>query len=115
MATTTLPERTREVLERLNEGKGASDIANELGITRNAVYQHITKLRKEGYLPERTPTRAQSAAPAELSIEQTVSQFHDSLRRRITWIDERKRTLADEDAKLTDERKQIEHMLTKLT
>jgi hypothetical protein len=47
-----LTKRQREVLERLEQGYGAKQIAHDLGITRNAVYQHIERLRRHGALAE---------------------------------------------------------------
>jgi Bacterial regulatory proteins, luxR family len=47
-----LTKRQREVLERLEQGYGAKRIATDLGITRNAVYQHIERMRRQGALAE---------------------------------------------------------------
>jgi DNA-binding transcriptional ArsR family regulator len=47
-----LTKRQREVLERLEQGLGAKQIARDLGVTRNAVYQHIDRLRRQGALAE---------------------------------------------------------------
>jgi DNA-binding transcriptional ArsR family regulator len=47
-----LTKRQREVLERLEQGFGAKQIARDLGVTRNAVYQHIDRLRRQGALAE---------------------------------------------------------------
>jgi transposase-like protein len=47
-----LTKRQREVLERLEQGYGAKQIAHDLGVTRNAVYQHIERLRRQGALAE---------------------------------------------------------------
>lgn len=52
-----LTERQREVLERLERGMGAREIAEDLGVSRNAVYQQIQRLRRSGELdPAFTPT-----------------------------------------------------------
>ena len=66
-----LTKRQREVLERLEQGFGVKEIANDLGVTRNAVYQHVERLRRQGALaesytpsgqpPRRTPRSAASA------------------------------------------------------
>jgi transposase-like protein len=58
-----LTKRQREVLERLEQGYGAKQIAHDLGITRNAVYQHIERLRRQGavaetYTPSGQPPRS---------------------------------------------------------
>jgi transposase-like protein len=49
---TQLTKRQREVLERLELGYGAKQISRDIGISRNAVYQTIERLRRHGALPE---------------------------------------------------------------
>lgn len=61
---TQLTERQQAIKSRLDEGKGAREIAEDLGITRNAVYQQIQRLRRHGvvppdYTPTGVPTREQ--------------------------------------------------------
>lgn len=51
-ASDPLTKRQREVLERLEQGQTAKRIANDIGITRAAVYQHIERLRRQGALAE---------------------------------------------------------------
>ncbi len=52
-----LTKRQQEVLERLEQGMGAKEIATDIGISRNAVYQHIERLRRQGALaPTYTPS-----------------------------------------------------------
>jgi Bacterial regulatory proteins, luxR family len=64
---TQLTKRQREVLERLELGYGAKQIATDIGISRNAVYQTIERLRRYGTLPEtytpsgQPPRRASTA------------------------------------------------------
>jgi transposase-like protein len=63
MRSGELTKRQREVLERLEQGYAAKKIAHDLGITRNAVYQHIERLRRQGavaetYTPSGQPPRA---------------------------------------------------------
>jgi DNA-binding transcriptional ArsR family regulator len=48
----TLTKRQQEVLDRLGQGMGAREIARDIGISRNAVYQHIDRLRRQGALAE---------------------------------------------------------------
>ncbi len=66
-----MPEMTtrqREIKERLDRGMGAREIANELGITRNAVYQQIQRMRKHGVVErDFTPT---GQAPREIQDDQ---------------------------------------------
>jgi DNA-binding CsgD family transcriptional regulator len=47
-----LTKRQSEVLERLEQGYPAKKIARDIGVTRNAVYQTIDRLRRAGALPE---------------------------------------------------------------
>ena len=47
-----LTKRQQEVLDRLEQGMGAKEIARDIGISRNAVYQHIERLRRQGALAE---------------------------------------------------------------
>lgn len=47
-----LTKRQQEVLERLERGQGAKQIATDIGISRNAVYGHIERLRRQGALAE---------------------------------------------------------------
>jgi DNA-binding CsgD family transcriptional regulator len=49
-AADSLTKRQHEVLERLELGHGAKQIARDIGVTRNAVYQHIDRLRRQGAL-----------------------------------------------------------------
>jgi transposase-like protein len=44
-------KRQQEVLERLQSGAPVKKIARDLGVTRNAVYQTIDRLRLQGALP----------------------------------------------------------------
>lgn len=52
MSAPTLSKRQREVLERLEQGMSVKEIATDIGVSRNAVYQHIERLRNAGALPE---------------------------------------------------------------
>lgn len=47
-----LTKRQQEILERLEQGEGVKQIATDIGISRNAVYQHIERLRRQGALAE---------------------------------------------------------------
>lgn len=52
-----LTDRQREIKKRLSKGMSAREIAEDLGITRNAVYQQIQRMRRHGELdPGFTPT-----------------------------------------------------------
>ena len=43
--------RQQEIKSRLDQGMGAKEIGEELGISRNAVYQQIQRMRRQGALP----------------------------------------------------------------
>jgi len=60
--TTTLEmsERQQQVFDLLQQDVSARKIGEQLGISRNAVYQTITRLKKMGALP---PDFKQSATP----------------------------------------------------
>src|SRR3954469_14190757 len=77
-----LTKRQREVLERLEQGYGVKQVAKDLGVSRNAVYQHVERLRRQGalaesYTPSGQPPRrletgsvqlAQTLAPRESGL-----------------------------------------------
>jgi transposase-like protein len=50
-ATVHRTKRQQEVLERLEAGHSVKQISTDLGVTRNAVYQTIDRLRRHGALP----------------------------------------------------------------
>ena len=52
LTQTDLTKRQQEVLERLELGYGVKQIATDVGVSRNAVYQTIERLRRHGALPE---------------------------------------------------------------
>jgi transposase-like protein len=47
-----LSKRQQEVLERLELGYPVKRIATDIGVSRNAVYQTIERLRRHGALPD---------------------------------------------------------------
>lgn len=52
-----LTERQSEIKERLERGMSAREVADDLQISRNAVYQQIQRMRRHGELPrDYTPT-----------------------------------------------------------
>jgi len=54
---TRLTPRQKAIKERLDKGMQAREIAADLEITRNAVYQQIQRGRRQGWLPaDYTPT-----------------------------------------------------------
>ena len=70
-----LTKRQTEVLERVEQGYPVKKIARDMGVTRNAVYQTIERLRRAGALPETfTPSgQPPRQSGAELPVGSTVS------------------------------------------
>ena len=67
-----LTKRQQEVLDRLEQGMGAKEIATDIGVSRNAVYQHIERLRRQGalaqsYTPSGQPPRRIEAGVVPLT------------------------------------------------
>jgi transposase len=82
MSTTTqMTARQRAIKQRLDQGMGAREIAEELGITRNAVYQQIQRLRRHGVLePHYTPTGLpirETATPGEDALKRLLAESED--------------------------------------
>ncbi|HEX2127671.1 MAG TPA: LuxR C-terminal-related transcriptional regulator [Solirubrobacterales bacterium] len=82
-----LTKRQREVLERLELGMGAKQIATDIGISRNAVYQTIERLRRQGalaetYTPSGQPPRRQSVVGA-VALGPPVAAPRESALRRL--------------------------------
>ena len=61
-----LTKRQQEVLERLERGDNVKQIATDIGVSRNAVYQHIERLRRQGALAENYTPSGQPPRRAEL-------------------------------------------------
>jgi transposase-like protein len=60
-----LTKRQTEVLERLEQGYPVKKIAYDIGVTRNAVYQTIDRLRRAGALPEAYTPSGHGEEPAK--------------------------------------------------
>ena len=83
----TLTKRQQEVLDRLEQGTAVKQIARDIGVSRNAVYQHIERLRRQGalahsYTPSGQPPRrieagAPSHAPAVPPRESALSRLRE--------------------------------------
>ena len=52
MIDSNLTKRQHEILERLEQGMPVKQIATDLGVSRNAVYLQIERLRGQGVLPQ---------------------------------------------------------------
>jgi hypothetical protein len=81
-----LTKRQREVLERLELGMGAKKIAHDIGISRNAVYQTIERLRRQGalaetYTPSGQPPRRQPVVGAVALGPQAAAPRESALAR----------------------------------
>ncbi|MEJ7876132.1 MAG: LuxR C-terminal-related transcriptional regulator [Solirubrobacterales bacterium] len=68
MIDESLTKRQHEILERLELGTPVKRIATDLGVSRNAVYLQIERLRERGvlprdYTPSGQPPRAAPPAP----------------------------------------------------
>ena len=68
MIDETLTKRQHEILERLEQDMPVKKIARDLGVSRNAVYLQIERLRERGvlprdYTPSGQPPRTQPPAP----------------------------------------------------
>ncbi len=68
MIDETLTKRQHEILERLEQDMPVKKIATDLGVSRNAVYLQIERLRSRGvlprdYTPSGQPPRTQPPAP----------------------------------------------------
>jgi len=61
-----LTKRQQEILERLERGDPVKQIATDIGVSRNAVYQHIERLRRQGAVAETYTPSGQPPRRAEL-------------------------------------------------
>lgn len=72
-----LSKRQREILERLEQDMPVRRIATDLGVSRNAVYLQIDRLRRDGvlpatYTPSGQPPRAPLPQPMGLELGSAV-------------------------------------------
>ena len=82
-----LTKRQQEVLDRLEQGMGAKQIAGDIGVSRNAVYQHIERLRRQGALaesytpsgqpPRRLETGTVSLPPATAPRDSALAELRE--------------------------------------
>lgn len=76
-----LTDRQREIKNLLDQGLGAREIGDELGISRNAVYQQIQRMRKNGnlsaqYTPSGQPPREDR--PGADVLRRLVPSIHEN-------------------------------------
>lgn len=92
-----LTPRQREVKALLDQGLSARQIAEKLGITRNAVYQQIQRLRHYGALAKDftasgLPTREQQPEAGQAGVVALAQELHyvrdelDRISRRLSAI-----------------------------
>jgi transposase len=70
-------ERQQQVIDLLSDGLTVKEAAQELGISTNAVYLQITKLRNRGLLPRHftatgRQTREIASAPGSAALERIL-------------------------------------------
>lgn len=100
-----LTERQQQIKDRLEQGKKPDEIAKELGITTNAIYQQIRRMRAGGAknvgrksggsgrkrtapkpaAPKPTP---QAAAPAHITPLQAVRARRDEIKHEVRDCDQ---------------------------
>lgn len=76
-----LTDRQREIKELLDQGLGAREIGDELGISRNAVYQQIQRMRKHGNLSAQYTPSGQApreSRPGEDVLRRLVPTLHET-------------------------------------
>lgn len=76
-----LTDRQREIKALLDRGWGAREIGDELGISRNAVYQQIQRMRRHGTLsPQFTPSgqAPREPQPGEKLLRQLVPTRYET-------------------------------------
>lgn len=94
--------RQQEVLDLLDSGKKVREIGEDLGITRNAVYQQIQALKKKGLLkPEYTQT-GEIRVPANGLSPLAQPADTAALMRQIDRLTEANAQLASALARLTE-------------
>lgn len=113
-----LPTRQKQVLELIqSEDLSASAIGERLGISRNAVYQHITKLRQTGLLdprPGSTRFDGRNTPAPETDVHETIEQFRESLTQRLDRIGDQEQELRERLERLATEREQVNAILARL-
>lgn len=73
-------KRQEEILRRLRDGQAVREIAEDIGVSRNAVYQQIQTMRKRGQLP---PNFTQTGQPPR----EIPRRGEDVLRRLVAFDD----------------------------
>lgn len=90
-----LTDRQQEIYDRLMKHKKPTEIADDLGISRNAVYQHITSLKRAGVLDDQRRKAALSD-----DVFGSVAEVVARAEARIVEITEQETQLKAEKAQL---------------
>lgn len=75
-----MTDRQREIKRYLDEGKQAREIGDIMGVSRNAVYQQIQRMRRNGVLPSSYTPSGQAprdARPGEDLLRRIVPSLQD--------------------------------------
>lgn len=118
-----LTGKRAQVWDLLVQGKAPKDIAGELGMGRNAVYQHVSHFRHVGLLPnDRSPRRRKQApargngdtsAPAQRPLDR-VASFMQECRADLDRIEHEEREHEAAMAHLREQREQVAKVLESL-
>lgn len=106
---TNLTERQQQVKDLLDQGIQAREIGERLGISRNAVYQTIARLKKYGVL-ESDFTASGEPAPQTRVLQQLTNGLEHASTTHGTLV----ATLVDELARTQQELAGIANRLAKL-
>lgn len=112
-----LTGRRAQVWDRLVRGTAPKDIAVELGMNRNAVYQHIGRFKREGLLPNGNGGGKRAHVPAptpDVPVQESVGQFIDSLNARLEKIESEEDRCNDRLSTLRTERDNIARLVDTL-
>lgn len=113
MSTQQLTERQQEIVDKLSQGIGARQISEQLGVSRNAVYQQIGKLRKMGVL-DPDPNFRDHAREAPATFRETVDEFIQHSRARLEAITKEEETHRAQLDALSTERTQINDVIQRM-
>ena len=82
-----LTKRQLEVLERLELGIGVKQIARDIGVSRNAVYQTIERLRRQGAAAPRQSSLATLRALAAPDADPAAGEYAAAIEGAIASAD----------------------------
>jgi transposase len=114
MQAQQLTERQREIVDRLEKGIGAREIGQQLGVSRNAVYQQIGKLRRMGVLDPDPNFRKGPSQETPATFAENVEQFVARSRARLDSITQEEEDHRKALDQLAAERVQIEDVIQRM-